>query len=221
MTFYNNFTNFNMSYLFSGLNNWFTPTFSCFNMPFFSNINYSSNIFDNIFKPIDFTFNQTYSPGNNIWNWNFNNYNPPIGDTFSLSNKNKTNFSVKEYDSKAGEKLVKTALRDSIGFNGECARYVKRAIQKSGLGEYKMGHAYQMTGILRKNKNFKEISSNTDVSKLPSGCIIVYNKGSQGYSSQYGHVEITTGDGRAVSDGITKKLYKKPDAIFVPIKSYA
>ena len=68
------------------------------------------------------------------------------------------------------------------------------------------------------NKNFKEIStSKIDVKDLPAGCVLVYNRGSQGYSSEYGHTEITTGDGRAVSDGITKHLFKKPDAIFVPV----
>ena len=75
-----------------------------------------------------------------------------------------------------------------------------------------------MSNILRKNKNFKEISpSKVNVEDLPAGCVIVYNKGVQGYSPEYGHTEITTGDGRAVSDGITQNLHKTPSAIFVPV----
>ena len=46
---------------------------------------------------------------------------------------------------------------------------------------------------------------------------MVYDKGVQGYSASYGHTEITTGDGRAVSDGITNNLYKKPSSIFIPV----
>ena len=75
-----------------------------------------------------------------------------------------------------------------------------------------------MPKILRKNKKFKEISpSEVNVEDLPAGCILVYNKGVQGYSPKYGHTEITTGDGRAVSDGITNNLYKTPSSIFVPV----
>ena len=123
------------------------------------------------------------------------------------------------YDASAGEKLAKTALRKAVGWTGYCARYVKKAIEKAGLGSYESGHAFQMSSILRKNKNFKEISPDAvDVSKLPAGCILVYGKGKSGYSSSYGHTEITTGDGRAVSDGITKNLHKKPTAIFMPVE---
>ena len=76
-----------------------------------------------------------------------------------------------------------------------------------------------MPSILRNNKNFKEIPVDTvNVKDLPAGCVLVYDKGSQGYSRKYGHTEITTGDGRAVSDGITKNLYKKPSAIFMPVE---
>jgi len=100
--------------------------------------------------------------------------------------------------------------------------YVKASIRDAGLGSYKNGHAYQMTGILRSNPNFKEISpSSVNVKDLPSGCILVYNRGAQDYSAEYGHTEITTGDGRAVSDGITDNLYKEPSAIFVPVSSQA
>ena len=73
---------------------------------------------------------------------------------------------------------------------------------------------------MENNKNFEEISpTDVNVKDLPAGCVLVYDKGARGYSKKYGHTEITTGDGRAVSDGITRNLHRKPSAIFVPISS--
>ena len=67
------------------------------------------------------------------------------------------------------------------------------------------------------NKNFKEINPNgVDLKKLPAGCVLVYGKGVAGYSKKYGHTEITTGNGKAVSDGVTQNLHRKPTAIFMP-----
>ena len=94
---------------------------------------------------------------------------------------------------------------------------MKNAIQACGLGKYEYGDAYKMTGILRKNSHFKEISPNSvNVKDLPAGCVIVFDRGMYEYSDKYGHVEITTGDGRGVSDGVTTNL-QKPSAIFMPV----
>lgn len=240
MTFIDNFSNLNMGNLMSGWNNWFTPTFSCDFMPSFFDLNIFSSGFNNWSFPSfnsfsmpslfdfgqTFDFNNTFS--NNIWdntNWNntifsaptFGSKNSNIGDSFSFTNKNKAKFSMKEYNAQAGERLTKIALKRAIGWNKQCARYVKTAIQQAGLGSYKPGHGYQMIDVMRQNSNFKEIATNSvDVHDLPAGCVIVFKRGSQGYNPKYGHVEITTGDGRGVSDGITKKL-QQPDAIFVPV----
>lgn len=244
MTIYNQFTNLNMDYLSNGMNtqtSWFTPQFpfTGWTMPSFNFNSIFPTFFNSgSFMP-SFNFNFDFSKlfptdnwnnntGNNynwssntsIWNNQSYNFNTtfPSGDSFTLTNKNKKSFSLANYDSSAGEKLAKTALSNSKGFTGYCATYVKKAIEKSGLGSYENGNAYQMASILRKNKNFEEISpSSINVEDLPAGCVIVYNKGSQGYSPNYGHTEITTGDGRAVSDGITQNLHKQPDAIFVPV----
>lgn len=149
-------------------------------------------------------------------------------DTFSLSshsNNNKPDVSLSSmndplssYDAGRGNFLVKTALSNTDGkFTGYCAKYVKNAIVDAGLGSYTYGHAYQLADALRKNPNFKEISpSAVDVNKLPAGCVLVYDQGASGYSSEYGHTEITVGDGRAVSDGITRNL-RKPSTVFIPV----
>ena len=172
------------------------------------------------------TFDMTFN-NNNIWdNVSWNNaaptynagWNSGIGDSFTFTNKNKANFSVKDYNANAGERLARYALSHKArSFTGNCAKYVKNAIQACGLGAYKSGHGYQMAGILRKNSHFKEISPNSvNVKDLPAGCIIVFDRGMYKYSDDYGHVEITTGDGRGVSDGVTTDL-RKPSAIFVPV----
>ncbi len=149
----------------------------------------------------------------------------------------KVNSSVlKNYNANAGKKLVNLAMKYS-NFEidheskkvtsiskpsnksiGDCALYVKAAIRDVGLGAYQYGHAYQMTSILRNNPNFKEISPRSvNLKDLPAGCVLVYNKGVGGYSKDYGHTEITTGNGSAVSDFITKKLKKTPSTIFIPV----
>ena len=142
---------------------------------------------------------------------------------------------LREYNSEKGNRLADIAMhnagyvidasttkitsqtKDPDEFTSYCARYVKAAIRDAGLGEYYSGHAYQMAGHLRNNDNFKEISSSTPLKDVPAGAILVYDRGVAGYSSQYGHVEIKTDDGRAVSDGITDNLYKRPSHIFIPV----
>lgn len=228
----NNFWFMNSTPL-SNYNPWFTPYYKPFDicMQWFTGNNYSFlqpwrdfsylqpqiqlNTSTLQIKQPTFQFNQS--------NWNLNNYG---FDTFTRTsspiNNNTTNSpnfaSLSEYNAQAGEKLANIALRDSVGFTEECATYVKNAIKNAGLGAYQYGDAYETTNILNSNKNFKQISTNgVDVSLLPAGCVLVYDKGVAGYSSNYGHTEITTGDGRAVSDGITNNPRQNPSAIFIPV----
>lgn len=122
------------------------------------------------------------------------------------------------YNVNAGVRLAKTAVQRAVGFTGYCAKYVKNAIAAAGLGNRVSGNAYEMINILRRNRNFKEIPvGSVDLKKLPAGCILVYGKGQAGYSKRYGHTEITTGTGRAVSDGITNNIRNGVTAIFIPV----
>ncbi len=203
--------NFNMPF---GMNNWFMPNlaFQNFLMPM---CNMSFNWF-NPFNISQMSMPTIFPTFNTYPDYSINT------DYFVKSKKKidfkKDNLKLDGYNAFKGEKLAKTALNNSVGWTGYCATYVKNAIQNSNLGLYQQGHAYQMSNILRNNGNFKEISPDgIDVSKLPAGCVLVYGKGKSGYSNLYGHTEITTGDGRAVSDGITKNLHKKPSAIFIPV----
>lgn len=258
MTFINNFSNLNMSNFMSGWNNWFSPTFSCSFMPSFFDLSafttmfndWSFPYFNNFSMPSLFsftpmnTFDMTFS-NNTIWDnvsWNnavtpnySSNWSSSVGDSFTLTNKNKTKFSMQGYNASAGERLANLAMKNrsfvidpnskrvtsqrkpANKFTSNCALYVKATIRDAGLGAYKSGHGYQMTGILRKNSHFKEISPNSvNVKDLPAGCVIVFDRGMYKYSDDYGHVEITTGDGRGVSDGVTTNL-RKPSAIFIPV----
>jgi len=124
------------------------------------------------------------------------------------------------YCANAGLKLAQQAVNSVVGFIGKCARYVKNAISRAGMGKYESGNACDMVSIMRRNKKFKEISPNgVNLKTLPAGCVLVYSRGVAGYSSKYGHTEITTGKGTAVSDGVTRNLHRKPTAIFMPISA--
>lgn len=233
MTFINSFTNLNMDCC--GIKNSFTPNFSSWSSPIFSSFGSFmpnvSNMFSNWSLPSCFSYPSQFDSmmansfsmpfptnvfDNSIFSMpRFSSKKSQVGDSYSFTNKNKAKFS--EYNSSAGEKLARYALSHSNGFTGNCAKFVKKAIANTGLGAYKSGHAYQMPSILRNNPHFKEVSpSSVNVKELPAGCIIVFDRGMYDYSNKYGHVEITTGDGRGVSDGITKNL-QQPSAIFVPV----
>ena len=124
------------------------------------------------------------------------------------------------YSAEKGTRLAREAKNGAVGFTGFCAKYTKKAIDRAGLGKYKAGHAYQCDTILDNNPNFKQISTeglNLD-KDLPAGCVLVYEKGVAGYSSQYGHVEITDGNGNAYSDGKTRNI--RPGAkVYIPVES--
>lgn len=135
-----------------------------------------------------------------------NRRNLPSGSLLSLG-----------YNATKGQKLAQIAIRNTVGFTGKCATFVKRDIEQAGLGKYEYGHAYQCADILRRNPNFKEISTEgLDLKKLPKGCVLVYAQGVSRYSKLYGHIEITDGNGSARSDGKTNNI--RPGArVFIPV----
>lgn len=172
----------------------------------------------------------TYTYANNLfslYNNNFANLKKGLDsdNTYTTTNSkkalstNKVSATLEDagYDKTKGDKLANTAAKNTVGFTHQCATYVKNAIQNSGLGAYEYGDAYECANILERNKNFKEISTNgLDLSTLPAGCVLVYDKGVAGYSSKYGHTEITLGNGQAVSDGVTNNI-RQGARVFVPV----
>ena len=113
-------------------------------------------------------------------------------------------------------KNVRAHAKNKSG--GDCALYVSNAIEESGIPVTR-GHAFQMENNLRNNKNFKEVSITKDeFVNLPAGCILVYPKGVAGYSSDFGHIEITLGNGETASDFLNKNpKYSENMKVFVPV----
>ena len=181
----------------------FTPTLDYLRTP-------SAN---NVFS----IYNNKFAKNTNTSKTNYN-YSIAKSSIKPLStNKVSTTLEDAGYDKSIGYRLANTASKNAVGFTKQCATYVKNAIQQSGLGVYEYGNAYECANILKRNKNFKEISTNgLDLSTLPAGCVLVYDKGVAGYSSKYGHTEITLGNGQAVSDGVTNNI-RQGARVFVPV----
>ena len=186
----------------SPTNSDFTPTLNYYNF------SAGNNVFT--------LFNNKFANQNKQTTTNTNN-NSTTKTIDTNTNKASTSLEQVGYDANKGEKLAYTASKNAVGFTKHCATYVKNAIQSSGLGAYEYGDAYECANILERNKNFKEISTNgLDLSTLPAGCVLVYDKGVAGYSSKYGHTEITLGNGQAVSDGVTNNI-RQGARVFVPV----
>lgn len=163
-------------------------------------------------------FNTSNKRANRVYTGTLADYNANKGKKLANISSEYTHYCA---DISGGNKRInKNKSKPSDGggaWQGKCAAYVGLAIQDSGLGSYPYAHAYQLADKLRGNPNFKEISvSGTDWKNLPAGCILCYDKGSQGYNKDYGHTEITQGNGTATSDGTTHNI-RKPDAIFIPV----
>ncbi len=149
--------------------------------------------------------------------------------TSSIKSRRTTTFNTKTnlpqlksvgYSEEKGSRLAQEALSHATGFSSNCGAYVRRALERAHLDNGKRtGSAADFGDVLLKQKNFKEISTaGLDLSSLPAGCVLVYGRGVSGYDSEHGHVEITLGDGRAASDGITNHI-RKGARVFVPVNA--
>lgn len=127
------------------------------------------------------------------------------------------NLTIDNYNSEKGNKLARYMTKHITGFNHRCAGAVSDGLEHTGLSNGMRGNGCDYYRILKNNPNFKEISlSSVDYRNLPEGCILTYDKGKSGYSSDYGHVEVSLGDGTAASDGLTHNI-RKPSHIFMPV----
>ena len=101
-----------------------------------------------------------------------------------INNNSNSIFQTKRehttYNKAKADLLVKNAeklLPEYAPVPPLCAKYVKNAIVKSGLGEYINGNGQQTKFMLRNNLNFKEVPVNSidELQKLPKGTVIVYD----------------------------------------------
>lgn len=119
-----------------------------------------------------------------------------------------------------GKALAADAEANATGSGGWCFKYVRQALERHGVTGVGGASAYMAADQLARNSNFKEISvSESDLSKLPAGYVVVWNRGS-GASRQHGHICISLGDGREASDVIRKMTqgYGTSFRVFQPVK---
>lgn len=128
------------------------------------------------------------------------------------------------YNPNLGEKLANIAERtaQNIDTVGWCAKGANNALEAAGIanGETRVYAAYQEADVLANHKNFREVYvSQEDLTKLPAGCVIVWNRsGADSDFGKYGHIAITLGDGREASDHVQQlKVRGTGFRVFVPV----
>lgn len=133
-----------------------------------------------------------------------------------------------KYNSKKGDVLAKNVLAGLPKVRNEalCARYVKNAVVKSGLGPYIDGNGEFCKYIFRANDNFKQINAKgLDFSTLPKGAVVTYDAGTRVSNShktwnigEDGHVLISLGNGKGCSDMIDEEIPRSDRAyVFIPV----
>ena len=107
-----------------------------------------------------------------------------------------------------------------------CAKYVKNAIVRSGLGVYVNGNGEDTKYMLRNNANFKEVKVLAkDMSKMPKGTIFVYDAnepvayadGTSGIIGRNGHVTFKYTNNKSVSDRIEDLPLSNHAYAFIPV----
>lgn len=103
-----------------------------------------------------------------------------------------------------GSSLAKDAEKNANGPGGLCFKWVRQALERAGVKGVGGASAYMAADQLAKNPKFREISVKpSDLAKLPAGAVVVWDRGGSGASSAgriHGHISISLGDGREVSD---------------------
>lgn len=202
--------------LFGGFNNFFGG----FCMPNFGMLLHTMDMFS-----LMNTFNATTNITKNFFN-SFSNLTAGNRASHSVAAvrnvKVNTSTNLAEinevgYNSEKGGALAKDVAQHAVGFRGDCALYVRKALDRTGLGTGERGNGCEYSSILSRNPNFKEVSAKSlNLSSLPAGCILVYDKGVAGYDKEAGHVEVTLGNGQAVSDGVTNNI-RNGARVFIPV----
>lgn len=160
---------------------------------------------------------------NNYFNFNTSSAPPvirteprcPCEFNTELPKLNEVNYNAQKGEILAND-VVKHVKARPTNF---CAKYVKEAIARVGLGAAEDGDAYQYADVLSRNRNFTEVKAHgEDIKTLPAGCIVVYPRGDAGCDPNYGHIEVALGNGKAASDFINNNVAASDNArVFVPV----
>lgn len=133
------------------------------------------------------------------------------------------------YDSSTGTRLAGIAKQHADGGIGNCLQYVREDLESLGLSKGGSGSlgsaACESADKLIKNRNFSQISvAKDDLSKLPAGCMVIFNNGNNsGLSGTYGHILVTDGKGNGISDhtenlSSSAKRYSNDYVVLFPTK---
>lgn len=207
---------FGMNLGFMPQNNFFNFTMPNLNIDFSQfNIN---NMFGNN-KNLALGIDKLYSDFTASLDEMYKNQLLQFSNMFSMFSPKAANLNNVTYNQQKAQQIAQNVLANAGSQSqSRCAEYVSDALENAGL-HFSRGHAYQMENNLRNSKDFKEVSITKDqLASLPAGCIIVYPQGAAGYSSKYGHIEITLGDGRTASDFVNSNpKYSDQMKVFVPV----
>jgi len=117
-----------------------------------------------------------------------------------------------------GASLANDAKNHAVtGAGGWCYKYVAQALARHGVS-VSGASAYMAADQLATKKEFREVKvSQADLKKLPAGAIVVWNRGN---GHQHGHISISLGDGREVSDLVRNQTtnYGTSYRVFLPNK---
>lgn len=207
---------------FINYNNFEFPVFNWNNflLPSYWNTNFNQSLFQ-------FQFQQ---PEFNYWNCNIDTFTltsakqTPTQITTpkapTTATKPKTLSSTKNiqwwvnlgYNKQKGKELMNFMRPKATGFNGNCVGVVRQAINHvyyNGAKHYtQFGKACNVgRDFLSTDSNFKKVTgvdlASINVKDIPEGVIIIYGPGYSKKHPTCGHGEISDGNGKGYSDGIT------------------
>ncbi|MCR5660583.1 MAG: hypothetical protein K6G50_00445 [bacterium] len=115
-----------------------------------------------------------------------------------------------------GKELAEDAEKNNAGTHGWCLRGVAQALSRHGV-HIGGASAYMAADQLAKIDKFTEVTglSDADLKKLPAGAIVVWDRGN---GHEHGHICISLGDGREVSDHVANMTqnYGTSFRVFLP-----
>jgi len=144
-----------------------------------------------------------------------------------------TNFSPEpEYNFEFGRELAAAArkMAEGMGSVGYCLRGVAKTLKKFFNGKTalsSLSSAYMSAEKLENDPMLKKCFTKVDVKKedltsLPAGCIVVWQRGgpTEG-GKKHGHIAITLGNGKEASDHVQKQVVRDcAYSVYYPTGNY-
>ena len=98
-----------------------------------------------------------------------------------------------------------------------CFRFVKEGLSSEGI-DLTGGHAYMAADQLANSPRFDEVQVSRDqLPDLPAGAVVVWNRNTRA-NHPSGHISVSLGDGREVSDRVRPQTtaYRSTFRVFLP-----